>query len=58
MYIFFIGSDEYYKIFTLYGQRKSQALRISLICTTTNNFNHYCEESNRGLSFKVSNHSL
>ena len=53
-----MGSDEYYKIFTLYGQRKSQALRISLICTTTNNFNHYCEESNRGLSFKVSNHSL
>ena len=47
-------SDEYYS----YGQRLSQALRISLICTTANDFNQYCEESNRGLSVKVGNHSL
>ena len=34
----------------------SQALRIKSICTTPNDFSHYCEEL-RGLSVKVTNHS-
>ena len=53
-----MDSDEYYKIFILYGQRISQALGISLICTTTSDFNQYCEESKRGLPVKVGNHNL
>ena len=36
----------------------NQALRIKRICTTPNDFNHYCEElESKALSVKVTNHT-